>query len=399
MQGINSRHYDASQMLTVTIHVDIDEANPTNGIVIKEFLPTVGNWRFIDSSLTPSSIEGKAIEWLLWNPAGLRDTTISYRLWPDPSPTGNEEYAIGGQFRYLLADGNETVMFDIPASFIKPVVADPAWDRRSGWWSDFRSQDEVLAWWRGYEDSPGADILWRATNPRRWYWQKPEDPDDGYVVLSADGSEEGFVGHFRFFFFVHVNDRPFLVMGMYTENRSGLNVTYLPAAGYRESNGEMVWMVPGAIPMPVIDPVPAYIGHFVTFDLRSIVDLAPDSNQVGLPHFVADGLHIFIQSKDGSDPILLVDYVGLLNTTEMNDPVFSGHRDAFFKMFENAKTAIGSGIEPPAEPNIQTMMNQEELDIQYFRPNDSVLEEASRLPDGTKASFRVTGNLSVPQAE
>jgi len=262
------------------------------------------------------------------------------------------------------------------------------WNDRAPWWNYFPTE-AMTKWFRagGWYNNP----VWLASNAQVGWWYKSEASEpDGYAVLTADGSPENYPALFQYYFFVHTEDKPFVVIGMYTENKEGVNTAVLPIAGYRDGRGVMQWLAPASLPMPAIDAVGGLIGHFVTFDLREIYKMIPPED-IGKEHFVTDGIHFFLQGKNGASPILLIDYVGLLSFDEINADVWGGHRQALLEMFAKLPATKSSSRNSLKEVSPK----EEEIipEVKYFLPSYESLEKLSQI-EGTE--MNVINSIGYP---
>jgi len=233
------------------------------------------------------------------------------------------------------------------------------WDRAPVY-NSFEKK-ELIHWMRGQEDAPGA-VKWRAPHPVAGWVQKEDLPSDGYVVLTADGTPNNLPAHFIYSIFLSTQAVPYIAMGMYNENENGGNVAFLPVAGYRGKNGDMYWLAPSAMPMPAVQPLGRFAGHFVTYNLREIFQYLPaEAQDIGKEHFVTDGINFFCQSNDGSAPLLLVDYIVGLTEKEIQESVWQGHLNALANMFS-----------PQASRPMQI-----EMEVKYILPSIETLKNAS----------------------
>ncbi|MFA5172839.1 MAG: hypothetical protein WC435_00340 [Candidatus Paceibacterota bacterium] len=274
-----------------------------------------------------------------------------------------------------------------PTRTATPIPPTPSptmipWNDRAPWWNYFPTE-AMTKWFRagGWSNYP----VWLAENSQVNWWYKSEAADpDGYVVLSADGSPENYPALFQYYFFVHTEVKPFIVIGMYTENSEGVNTAVLPIAGYRDKRGVMQWLAPASLPMPAIDSVGGLIGHFVTFDLREIYKIIPPED-IGKEQFVTDGIHFFVQGKNGASPMLLIDYVGLLSFDEINMDVWSGHRAALLDMFAKlpaAKSSSRNSLIKEVSPTEEEIIPE----VNYFLPSFESLEKLSKI-EGTEMNI------------
>lgn len=266
-----------------------------------------------------------------------------------------------------------------PTKTATPIPATPSptmipWNDRAPWWNYFPTE-AMTKWFRagGWNNNP----VWLARNAQVSWWYKSEASDpDGYAVLTADGSPENYPALFQYYFFVHTEVKPFIVIGMYTENKEGVNTAVLPIAGYRDKNKVMQWLAPAALPMPAVVPIGAFTGHFVTFDLREIYKIIPPE-EIGKEQFVTDGIHFFVQGKNGASTMLLVDYVGEISFDEINMDVWSGHRAAVLEMFAKSPAAKFSSRNSLIKEVSPTEEEEVVPEVDYYLPSLKVLEKLS----------------------
>lgn len=171
-------------------------------------------------------------------------------------------------------------------------------------------------------------------------WRQNEFLDsDGFAVISADGSSENYPACFQYFSFMHENNNPFVVIGIYSEKEeNGSNEILLPMIGFRDKNGITWWLSSSVLPMEREIKIDGriFVGHFISFFLEPLFSLEDT--------FIAEKISFFIRAPS----VVLIDYVCFLTFDDINLDVWNGNRAAVWK-FLNAEAPIDGYFLPPFE--------------------------------------------------
>ncbi|MDD4762152.1 MAG: hypothetical protein PHZ25_03985, partial [Candidatus Pacebacteria bacterium] len=245
------------------------------------------------------------------------------------------------------------------------------WDNFPPSVNNFKNED-YLKWLRAgnFSNSP----VWLAENSQvEWIRNEESDSADGFAVLSADGSLKNIPACFSYLFFslnTFINRQSFLVLGIYAE-RNEKNKVLLPMIKYfyYDDNGNKIvkWAASAALPSSkkMTFNGRSFSGHFVSFLLENF---SGDNS-----FFLSDEIYIFLQGENGSSPMLLIDYIGLLTVDEINMDVWNGNRAAVLELLNASMSKTGFSYCLPSLENLKKISGKEEIII--WNPVEYPLEE------------------------